>query len=37
MCYRSVQHVSSFIKKLQVLLEDGYEDFELMWRNRLMC
>ena len=31
MCYRSVQHIAvlvCFIKKLQELLEDEYEDFE---------
>ena len=28
MCYGSVQHRTCFIKKLQELLEDEYEDFE---------
>ena len=33
MCYESVQHIAvytraSFMKKLQELLEDDYEDFE---------
>ena len=35
MCFGSVQHIysntrASFMKKLQELLEDDYEDFELL-------
>ena len=44
MYFGSVQHIYSrsrvsFMKKLQELLEDDYEDFESLdnERNRLMC
>ena len=43
MCYRECSAYSStrasFMKKLQELLEDDYEDFVSlrMWRNHLMC
>ena len=44
MCYGSVQHNYSstrgcFIKKLQELLEDEYEDLNhlIRWRNHLIC
>ena len=40
MCFGSVQHTRvSFMKKLQELLEDDYEDFELLENvgNCIMC